>query len=117
MMVDATSTPARRSAMPTWAVATIAGGFGLFYAYFVWNAVAFLIQQAGGTFGLSGLGWGVLVFAVAFPIIAFAAAFALGWKRDALHCALVFLTGLALTSVLWLNVLAYSATSFSLYGS
>ena len=107
--------PTRRSHMPTWLVATIAGGFGLFYAYAVWNAVAFLLQQAGGSFGLSALGWFVLIFACVFPILTFALAFALGWKRRALESILIFLTGLAVTSVLWLNVVAYSATSFSLY--
>lgn len=106
----------RRSALPTWLVATIAGFFGLFYAYAVWGAVGFLIAQANGTLGLNGLGWFVLTFAVAFPILVFAAAFALGWKRRAWQFALLLLAGLGVAAVLWLNVLAYAATSFSLYG-
>lgn len=105
----------RQAVMPVWLIATIAGGFGLFYAYAVWNALAFLLQQASGAFGLSGLGWFVLVFACVFPIIVFAAAFTLGWRRRAGECALIFLTGLALSAVLWLNVIAYATTSFSLY--
>ena len=47
----------RRSALPVWLIATIAGFFGLFYAYAVWNAVAFLISQATGPLGLNGGGW------------------------------------------------------------
>lgn len=109
--------PARRAALPTWLIATISGFFGLFYAYAVWAAVEFLVLQAGGTFGLNALGWFVLLFAVAFPIIVFAGAFALGWRRRAWQFALILLTGLGLTAVLWLNVLAYSTTSFSIYGS
>jgi hypothetical protein len=93
---------------PAWLVATIAGAFGLFYAYAVWNAVAFLIQQASGVFGLNALGWGVLLFAVVFPILVFAAAFALGTKRTPAQLALILFTGLGLVAVFWLNVIAYA---------
>lgn len=114
-MTDAT-VPLRRAAMPTWLIATISGLFGLFYAYGVWAAVDFLVIQANGAFGLNALGWFVLLFAVAFPILVFAAAFALGWRRRSWQFALILLSGLGLASVLWLNVLAYSATSFAIYG-
>ncbi|WP_439592458.1 bacitracin resistance protein [Microbacterium sp.] len=107
---------ARRPALPTWRIATIAGLFGLFYAYAVWTALDFLILQANGYLGLNGLGWFVLLFAVVFPILVFAAAFALGWRRVAWQFALILLTGLALVAVLWLNVLAFATTSFSIYG-
>lgn len=113
---EATVAPARRPQMPTWLVATIAGFFGLFYAYAVWGALDFLVLQAGGTFGLTPLGWFVLLFAVVFPILVFAGAFALGWRRPAWQFALLLLAGLGLSAVLWLNVLAMAATSFSLYG-
>ncbi|HWI29980.1 MAG TPA: bacitracin resistance protein [Microbacterium sp.] len=96
--------PPRRT--PTWLVATIAGGFGLFYAYAVWNALSFLITFASAG-PLTGLGWFVLIFAVAFPVIAFAAAFALGFRRPAHHFLLIMLTGLSLVAVFWLNVIAY----------
>lgn len=68
-------------AMPTWLIVTIAGLFGLFYAYFVWNAIDFLVTQASGTLGLNAYGWFVLLLAAAFPLIAFGAAFAVGWRR------------------------------------
>lgn len=96
--------PARRT--PTWLVATIAAVFGLFYAYAVWNALAFLITFAGGGV-LNAWGWFVLLFAVVFPAIAFAAAFAVGYKRPAAQFALILLAGLGLTAVFWLNVIAY----------
>jgi hypothetical protein len=106
----------RRTALPTWLIVTIAGGFGLFYAYAVWTALSFLIQQASGLEGLSGYGWFVLLLPLVFPIIAFAGAFALGWRRAALPFALIMLSGLALVAVFWLDVLAYASVNTSLYG-
>ncbi|MAP62808.1 MAG: hypothetical protein CMH34_03490 [Microbacterium sp.] len=105
-MTDTTGSTERR--LPTWITAVISGGFGLFYAYAVWNALDFLISQAGGYLGLSVIGWVVLGFAVVFPILVFAAAFALGRRRGAMGLALVLLVGLGLVSVFWLDVLAYS---------
>ena len=93
---------------PTWLVATIAGGLGLFYAYAVWNALGNLIQATQLPTGLNGLGWFIWIFATAFPILAFAAAFAIGYRRPAHHFLLVMLTGLALTAVFWLDVVAYT---------
>ncbi|WP_109210667.1 MULTISPECIES: hypothetical protein [Microbacterium] len=109
MTSDVTQTPRT----PTWLVATIAAAFGLFYAYAVWNAVAFLIQQATGMLGLNALGWGVLLFAVAFPIIVFAVALGVGMRRPPGHLAVILLTGLGLVAIFWLNVVAYALA----YGS
>lgn len=107
---DAAASSSRRPfAMPTWLVASIAGAFGLFYAYAVWNAVAFLIEQATGTLGLNGAGWALLLAAVVFPIVVFAVAFALAARRTAGAFALVLLAGLGLVAVFWLNVVAYAA--------
>lgn len=104
-------TTATTRSMPTWVAATVAGAFGLFYAYAVWNAVSFLVQQAAGPLGLNGLGWALLLFAAAFPIIVFAAALALGLRRSPGAFALLLLAGLALVAVFWLNVVAYSLSS------
>jgi len=93
---------------PTWLVVTIAAVFGLFYAYAVWNALGNLIQAAQLLTGLNALGWFIWIFATVFPIIAFGAALAIGWRRPAHHFILVMLTGLALTAVFWLNVVAYT---------
>jgi hypothetical protein len=94
---------------PTWLVATIAGAFGLFYAYAVWNALGNLI--AASPLGLNALGWFLWIFTTVFPILAFAVAFTLGFRRPPLHFALIMLTGLAVTAVFWLNVVAYTATN------
>ena len=116
-MTAATAAAGERRKNPTWIVAMIAGGFGLFYAYAVWNALGNLIQsiQFAGENGfvLSALGWFIWIFATAFPIIAFAAAFAIGYRRPAHHFILVMLTGLALTAVFWLNVVAYTELNYA----
>lgn len=98
---------------PTWLLATISGLFGLFYAYAVWNAVAFLIAGATSAAGLNGVGWAFLLFAAAFPLLVFAAGFAIGWRRRSWELALVLLAGLGLVAVFWLNVLAYSYSNGS----
>jgi ABC-type Fe3+-siderophore transport system permease subunit len=105
---DTTAAAVERRANPAWLVATIAGAFGLFYAYAVWNALGNLIQAAQLLTGLNALGWFVWIFAVIFPIVVFAAAFAIAWRRPAHHFILVMLTGLALTAVFWLNIVAYT---------
>ena len=114
--MTAAAPTARRSALPTWLVAVIAGAFLLLYAFVFWTALGFLLQQAGGTAGLTGYGCFVLLLPVIFPPAVFAAAFAIGWKRPALAYVAVMLTGLACVAVFWLDVLAYAAASPSLYG-
>jgi len=104
-------TTLRRRRMPTWLAATVAGAFGLFYAYAVWNAVSFLVQRAGATPALNGLGWALLIFAAAFPVLVFAGALALGLRRRAGEFALLLLTGLGLVAVFWLDVVAYALSS------
>lgn len=94
---------------PTWLLVTISVLFGLFYAYAMWNALGFLVTQATGPLGLNPYGWFVLLLAVAFPVVAFGVAFAVGWRRRAWEFALVLLSGLCLVSVFWLNVIAYAA--------
>ena len=116
MSDTAVSTPATRRT-PVWIVTAIAGLFGLLYAYFVWNAVTLLSYQASGRLGLNGLGWFVLLFAAVFPLIVFAIAFGIGWRRRAFVFAAILFTGLTLVGVFWLNILAYAfAQGASLLG-
>lgn len=89
----------------------IVGLAGLFYAYGVWNAVAYLITVA--QYGLNAYGWFVLIFSVLFPILVFAAAYGLGRRRSALELIVVMMAGLGLVAVFWINVVALSAVSFS----
>jgi hypothetical protein len=99
----------RSESAPTWVMVTISVFFGLFYAYAMWNALGFLIEQASGPLGLNAYGWFVLIVAVAFPVVAFGIAFVVGWRRSASQFTLVLLAGLCLVAVFWLDVIAYAA--------
>ena len=107
-MNDTTMNATAKRRTPTWLVATIAGAFGLFYAYAVWNGLGNLIQAASLPTGMNGLGWFLWIFALAFPVLVFALAFAFGYKRPAHHFMLMLLTGLALVAVVWLDIVAYT---------
>lgn len=103
---------------PSWLSAAVAGVFGLFYAYAVWTAFAFLLAQATGVEGLNGGGWAILLFSVVFPIIVFVAGVVLARRRPVLDLAVVLLVGLGLVAVFWLNILTYAITNGnSLVGS
>ena len=113
MTTDAAPTRART---PGWLLVTISVLIGLFYAYIVWNAVDLLVRQATGPLGLNGYGWFVHLAAVAFPLVAFGVAFAVGYRRRAWELALVLLTGVTVSAVFWMNIVAYGVVSYSLYG-
>ncbi|MDF2555822.1 MAG: hypothetical protein K0R60_1717, partial [Microbacterium sp.] len=102
--------PARQGRTPTWLVAAIAGIVGLFYAYAVWNAIGNLVATlqvfAGAGLTLNAFGWFIWIFAAVFPLIVWAGAFAIGYRRAPHELLLVMLTGLALVAVFWLNVVA-----------
>lgn len=113
---EATAEPVAHGGAPRWVVAVIAGFFGLFYAYALWTAVAFLVQQAGADGGLTGYGWFVLILPIAFPVIVFAATVVIGRRRRILPFVLLLLTGLTLVAVFWLNVFSLTFTaSASIY--
>jgi hypothetical protein len=97
-----------RKAPPVWRVATVAGAFGLFYAYAVWAAVPLLFAPSPAR---AAVGWVAVVAAVVMPIVIFAGAFALGWRRPSWAFALILLGGLGLASVFFLNVISFALTS------
>ncbi|MDQ1136966.1 hypothetical protein QE410_001765 [Microbacterium sp. SORGH_AS 1204] len=107
---------ARTRLLPTWLIVTIAGLFGLFYAYVVWSAVALLIQQVNGPLGLNGLGWFVYILPIVFPLVAFGIAFAVGARRRAGELAIALLAGLTVSAAFWLAIVGYGTTSYGLYG-
>jgi hypothetical protein len=95
---------------PGWVIVAISVFFGLFYAYFVWNAIAFLVSQATGPLGLNGTA-GSCCCRGGVPARRVRVAFAIGWRRAWWEFALVLLAGLGLVAVFWLNVVAYSVTN------
>jgi hypothetical protein len=112
----ATDEALARGKNPVWLVVMISGLIGLFYAFVVWNAVVLLVNGISHPLGLNPYGWFVYLAAVAFPLIAFGAAFALGWRRRPWEFALVLVTGLGLAAVFWMNIFVYGVTSFALFG-
>ncbi|WP_400999239.1 bacitracin resistance protein [Agromyces sp. GXQ0307] len=107
---DATSAdvvPSRRT--PFWLELVLAIAFGLFYAYDAWEAVGNLVGLAGvasalGT-TLSATGWIVLIVAILLPVALFAVAFLIGRRRSAVVQAALYVTGLAVSAVLYLDLL------------
>jgi hypothetical protein len=99
--------PSRRT--PFWLEITLAIAFGLFFAYDAWEAVGNLVGVAdlAGTLetSISGLGWVVLITAILLPVLLFAAAFLLGRRRSAVMQAALYLTGLAISALLYLDIL------------
>lgn len=89
----------------------IVGLAGLFYAYAVWNAVAYMITIS--EVGLNAYGWFVLIFSVLFPILVFAIGYALGRRRNAGELSIVMIAGLALVAVFWMNVVAFSTLNLA----
>lgn len=99
--------PARRT--PFWLEITLAIAFGLFFAYDAWEAVGNLVGVAdlAGALdtSISGLGWVVLIAAILLPEALFAAAFLLGRRRPVVVQAALYLTGLAVSALLYLDIL------------
>lgn len=99
--------PVRRT--PFWLEIALAIAFGLFFAYDAWEAVGNLVGVAdlAGSLetSISGLGWVVLIAAILLPVALFAAAFLLGRRRSAVVQAALYLTGLAVSALLYLDIL------------
>lgn len=108
-MSDQTATATVTGGLGLWKT-TILGLAGLFYAYAVWNAFAYLVTMA--QLGLNGYGWFVLLFSVFFPILVFAMGYALARRRTTGELAIVMIAGLALVAVFWMNVVAFSTLNF-----
>lgn len=89
----------------------IIGLAGLFYAYAVWNAVAYLITVAPA--GINAYGWFVLIFSVLFPILVFVVVLALVRRRSSGELAIGMIAGLGLVAVFWMNVAALSLVTTS----
>ncbi|MFC9920110.1 bacitracin resistance protein [Agromyces binzhouensis] len=100
---------ARARRTPFWLELVLAIAFGLFFAYDAWEAVGNLVGIAGvasalGT-TLSVTGWIVLILAILLPVALFAIAFLIGRRRSALVQAALYLAGLAVSALLYLDIL------------
>lgn len=110
----------KKKSAPGWLIGVVAGFFGLFYAYVVWAGVQYLVtilqelsvnsQLTGVNLSLSPLAWVALIMAIAVPIASFAIAMVMGRGKAIWKLALLLLVGLAVTSVFWLDVQAFTTT-------
>lgn len=98
----------RRRNPPRWLLLVIAGVFALFYAYDVWAAIGNLVGLNGQAHGLdtelSAFAWIVLIGAILIPVLVYVLAYRLGRNRAFGVQALTLLVGLALVSVLSLDI-------------
>ncbi len=96
-----------------WLSLTVAGVFGLFYAYDLWEAVSNFVELPAvyKQYGLetSDIPWWVLVLGLVVPPLVFAIAFVAGRKHSVLGKALIFIVGLAVVAGLSLGVIALEA--------
>ncbi|WP_448005093.1 hypothetical protein [Agromyces bauzanensis] len=99
---------APRPATPLWLAVTIAAIFGVLYAYDVWEAVRDLVGVSlmVGDLGVSlaGIGIALLIAALLVPILVYALAFWLGYRRDPLAQVVLFLAGYAVVQALTLDL-------------
>ncbi len=107
MSTASSAAPARSTGAGSWLRWTVAALFGLLYAWAVWLAVFNLAAQAGGEAGLNGAGWAVMLMPVIFPALIYVAAFLFGRRRRVWQLALMFVAGLGLVAVFWLDVVMY----------
>lgn len=104
-----------RERRPTWAVATIAGLFGLFYAYAVWSGVSQLVQSvqfaSSLDITLTLFGWVLWSLTIVLPIALFAVALSIAKNRSLSRLAVLLLVGLSIVAVFWLDATAYASTN------
>ncbi len=90
--------------------ALVIAGFGLLYAYDVWEAVSTLIQLPlfYGELGIpaSFVPWWLLIASIAVPPVVFVLALLLGRGRKLSQFALILLVGLAVVAALALGAVA-----------
>lgn len=93
-----------------WLGLTVAGLFGVFYAYDLWEAIGNLVNLPTfyAAFGLdpARLPWWLLWVGVLVPPVVFGVAFLVGRRHSLAAKALVLLTGLGVVAALSLGVIA-----------
>ncbi len=93
-----------------WASIGIAIVFGLLYAYVLWGAIGDLISLPASLGSLTP--WWLLVLAVAVPVVAYVAAFVLGFRRSIGPRALFLFIGLAVVACSTVDSIAYIQTHY-----
>lgn len=93
-----------------WAATTVAIVLGLFYVYYLFDAIRSLVILPGQyeQLGLSRADapWALLIIGVLVPVVVYVLAFVVGLRRNAAGKALVLLAGLGLVACLNLSIIA-----------
>lgn len=105
-----TSSPSVRTRIATGTTVAVAVVFGLFYAYYLFDAIRSLIELPA-QYDLVGLGrenapWTLLVLGVVIPVVVFLAALIVGRRRSVGSQALLYAVGLGTVACLGLGVIA-----------
>ncbi|WP_052460533.1 hypothetical protein [Microbacterium gorillae] len=104
----------RTSGAGSWLRWTVAAVFGLLYAYAIWLALfIFIAASSAQGSGLTGLGVVVMLLPVAFPVLIYLAAIVIGRRMWVWRQALIFLAGLGLVAVFWLDVVMFQVAAQS----
>jgi len=93
-----------------WASIAIAIVFGLLYAYVLCGAIGDLISLPASLGSLTP--WWLLILAVAVPVVAYVAAFILGFRRALGARALFLFIGLAVVACSTVDSIAYIQTHY-----
>jgi len=88
----------------------VAGLFGIFYAYYLWDAIRSLIELPAA-YEAAGLTrddapWSLLILGLILPVVTFVGALIVARHRNVAIQALIFLAGLGALSALSLGVIA-----------
>ncbi|MDA4895888.1 MULTISPECIES: hypothetical protein [Microbacterium] len=105
------TTTAQDLRRPRWLFYTLLGIAGLFYAYAVWNAIAYLVTVAG--LGIDATSWAALVIAILLPVLVFVVSILITRRRGLGVLAIVLLAGLGVVAVFWVDVVGYTVKALS----
>ena len=95
----------------------IAAVFGLLFAYFVYQAIANLIElpKSYAAIGLAdSVPWAVLVIGLLIPIVLYVVAFAVALRRNVLNKAIIFLMALVTVAAFSYGIVAIHRVTFNL---
>ena len=95
----------------------IAAVFGLLFAYFVYQAIANLIElpKSYAAIGLSdSVPWAVLVIGLGIPVILYVVAFAIALRRPVLDTVVIFVMALATVAAFGYGIVAIHRVTFDL---
>jgi hypothetical protein len=111
-VTDETSADSAKRTRPPygWASIAIAIIFGLLYAYVLWGAIGDLISLPASLGSLTP--WWLLILAVAVPVVAYVAAFILGFRRSLGARTLFLFIGFAVVACSTVDSIAYIQTHY-----